>query len=205
MRGNAKRKKAQVRAGYEGAGTRAQISAKCGKARALSFKGKSKVKGRKSNAPKRGHAEPKRYRGAWWTVDGCFWMAGAIGRASAGTHARVYIAKRGNGLAADSTQDGAATCWAFVHGIHHVGNVANCEWWATTWISMALAQTRINGLTNCKQWATTQISMAFARTRIDGLGLMRACTGCTRGWIGAMREVCRMYERVRTMYERVEV
>ncbi|KAG1889724.1 uncharacterized protein F5891DRAFT_987263 [Suillus fuscotomentosus] len=49
-----------------------------------------------SSVPKRGHAEPKRYRGAWWTVDGCFWMAGAIGRASAGTRARVYIAKRGN-------------------------------------------------------------------------------------------------------------
>ncbi|KAG2058517.1 hypothetical protein BDR06DRAFT_1030067 [Suillus hirtellus] len=34
---------------------------------------------------------------AWWTVDGCFWMAGAIGRTSAGTRARVYIVKRGNG------------------------------------------------------------------------------------------------------------
>ncbi|KAG2108533.1 uncharacterized protein F5147DRAFT_652882 [Suillus discolor] len=53
-------------------------------------------------APKRCHAEPKHYRvryvkiyGTWWTVDGCFWMAGAIGRSSVGKRARIYIVKRG--------------------------------------------------------------------------------------------------------------
>ncbi|KAG2108908.1 uncharacterized protein F5147DRAFT_652504 [Suillus discolor] len=53
-------------------------------------------------APKHCHAEPKRYRvryvkiyGTWWTVDGCFRMAGAIGRSSAGKLARIYIMKHG--------------------------------------------------------------------------------------------------------------
>ncbi|KAG2095438.1 uncharacterized protein F5147DRAFT_656861 [Suillus discolor] len=53
-------------------------------------------------APKRCHAEPKHYRvryvriyGTWWTVDGCFQMAGAIGRSSAGKLAHIYIVKRG--------------------------------------------------------------------------------------------------------------
>ncbi|KAG1797548.1 hypothetical protein EV424DRAFT_1352771 [Suillus variegatus] len=137
---------------------------------------------------------------------------------------RTYV----DGTRSGGTGKFAGTRWAFAHGIRRVGNVVNCKRWATTWISMALAQmridgltvckrwattqismalarTRINGLTNCERWAMTRISMAFARTRIDGLGLMRACTGCTRGWIGAMREVRRMYERVRAMYERVEV
>ncbi|KAG2052067.1 hypothetical protein BDR06DRAFT_1058054 [Suillus hirtellus] len=42
------------------------------------------------SAGKRAHV------GAWWSVDGCIWMAGAIGCTSAGTRARIYIVKRGN-------------------------------------------------------------------------------------------------------------
>ncbi|KAG2089997.1 uncharacterized protein F5147DRAFT_658265 [Suillus discolor] len=34
-------------------------------------------------------------KGTWWTVDGCFRMAGTIGRSSVGKRARIYIVKRG--------------------------------------------------------------------------------------------------------------
>ncbi|KAG2113215.1 uncharacterized protein F5147DRAFT_650719 [Suillus discolor] len=40
-------------------------------------------------------AEALPSKGTWWTVDGCFRMAGAIGRSSAGKLARIYIVKRG--------------------------------------------------------------------------------------------------------------
>ncbi|KAG1811562.1 hypothetical protein EV424DRAFT_1349650 [Suillus variegatus] len=75
------------------------------------------------NVPKRGHVEPKRYRvgslvdSGWMHLDG--WRHRVCKRGNA--CACIYIAKRGNGIAADSTQSGAASwCCILPSGNCHI-------------------------------------------------------------------------------------